>query len=119
MGLMHKRIGVRRSVWNAAQELEKEAQAAGGTAFSLAEKKMDVCAAAGDVDGARFWRDLWICLFSDAHADAAVEITDDQQAMGASGDRGNLNTWPDATGDCPDKKRLHSVDPVMHTGATY
>ena len=71
---MSKELIVKRSVYNAAQELQKTAEAGGCKAFSLAEKKIDECKAAGDRTGVKFWRDVWLYLISVAYMDHTTEI---------------------------------------------
>ena len=71
---MSRKIVVKRPVFDAAQELQKEAEAIGGEVFSLAEKKIDECQAAGDKRGVRFWREVWMYLTSAVFLEAAIEI---------------------------------------------
>jgi len=71
---MPKNIVVQRSVYNAAQELQKTAETSECKVFSLAEKKLDACQAEGDRTGVRFWREVWMYLISVSFLDAAIEI---------------------------------------------
>lgn len=75
---MTKGIVVRRSVYNAAQELRQVAEACGGRVLSLAETKMDECLTSGDKAGTRFWRQVWLYLMSEAYRDAAIHIIEDR-----------------------------------------
>jgi len=75
---MSEKISVKRSVYNAAQKLQKTAEANGGKDYSLAEKKMGECQTAGDKAGVTFWRDVWLYLISVAYMDSTTEIIEDR-----------------------------------------
>jgi hypothetical protein len=74
---MSKGIVVRRSVYNAAQELQ-QAAASGGRVLSLAETRIDECMTSGDKAGTRFWRQVWLYLMSETYSEAAIHIIEDR-----------------------------------------
>jgi len=76
---MDETIIVRRTVYEAAQKLDAEADAIGWQGFDLAEKKIGDSRAAGDAPAAEFWRDVWAYLMaaSSVGAGTAVKILED------------------------------------------
>jgi len=75
---MGPQIVARRSVYDAAQKLQKEAESIDGAKpFGLAEKKTDEHRAAGDKAGAHFWRDVYLFLLSLEILDGEVKIIED------------------------------------------
>jgi hypothetical protein len=72
-----KRVVVRRSVYAAAQELQKESEAVSYKAYNLAEKKTADCKAAGDKAGAKFWHDAYNYLLSVEMLDGEATLVED------------------------------------------
>jgi hypothetical protein len=56
-GLVNHSV-IELSVFEAARDLEKEAAAANLKPYQLAKKRIVECGAAGDREGARFWRNV-------------------------------------------------------------
>jgi hypothetical protein len=73
-----RRIVVTRSVYDAAHGLlEKTPPDGDGAVFYLANEKMDECHEAGNKEGVRLWRDVWLYLTAAIFMESVVEIIED------------------------------------------
>jgi hypothetical protein len=72
-----KKILARRSVFDAAQRLQKESVAKNIRPHHLAQKRLDESLLADDDDSKRFWRDVWIHLMLIEYEPGDVQVIED------------------------------------------